>query len=65
MLNASSILRAFKKIVERRGRPELIQMDDGEKFFNKQFSDYCKQKGIRHFSSKSVTKASVIGRFNQ
>ena len=63
--NASSILRTFKKIVERRGKPALIQTDDGGEFFNKQFSDYCKQKGIRHFSPKSVTKASVIERFNR
>ena len=38
--NASSILRAFKKIVERRGKPMLSQRADGREFFNKQFSDY-------------------------
>ena len=31
--NASSIFRAFKNIVERRGKPALIQTDYGGEFF--------------------------------
>ena len=61
------VTAAFEKILKcSDGRQPLkLQTDDGKEFYNKTFQALMTRKGIRHFSTSSDTKASVVERFNR
>lgn len=59
------VTEAFKKIVVSSGRhPKLLQTDLGKEFFSKDLSAYLKSLGVKHSSTFSNLKASVVERFN-
>ena len=63
--SAPTVLHGFCKIVERQGKPRLLQTDQGKEFFNALFCRFCHENGIYHFYTKSETKASMVERFNR
>ena len=63
--SAFHVLSAFKKIVERNGRPHIFQTDEGKEFKNKHFQKYCKEKKIHFLVVNSEMKAAVVERFNR
>ena len=59
------VLNGFKKIVERNGRPHIVQTDEGKEFVNKYFQDYCKEEKIKFVIVNSEMKVAVVERFNR
>ena len=59
------VLNGFKKIVERNGRPHVVQTDEGKEFLNKYFQEYCKEKKIKFIIVNSEKKAALVERFNR
>lgn len=60
------VTKAFRAIVQRSKRqPRLLQTDQGKEFYNSVFSSYLKTLGVRHYSTYSNVKASVVERFNR
>ena len=43
----------------------MKQTDAGKEFYNATFSEWCRVNVIRHYSSYSHLKASVVERFNR
>jgi len=58
--------KAFARILRRTpAKPKLLQTDKGTEFYNAPFSQWLRTHGIRHYSTFSNTKASVVERFNR
>lgn len=62
--HASSIVEAIKPILSKN-KMKYLQTDDGTEYRNTEFKKLMKQYGIRHYSSYSDKKASIIERFNR
>lgn len=59
-----SITEAFKSILGERV-PRNVQTDKGLEFYNKDFQSLTAEYKIKHYSSNSELKASVVERFNR
>jgi hypothetical protein len=57
-----SILNAFKSIDRK---PKLLWVDEGKKFNNKDFKDWCKDNNIKMYSTHSGLKSVFVERFNR
>ena len=64
---AKLVTEAFEKICNRHGgqMPRRVQTDEGKEFFNKIFTDFCKQRKIHHYKVNSEVKVSPVERFNR
>ncbi|XP_048588870.1 uncharacterized protein LOC116617272 [Nematostella vectensis] len=54
----TSLVEAFTTVFRRGRVPEKLQTDDGTEFRNRVFQDFLKNRGIRHFFTKSEAKHS-------
>jgi len=63
----AQIVKALDRVLSQtpRRKPKMIQTDAGKEFYNATFSEWCRANGIRHYSSYSHLKASVVERFNR
>lgn len=59
------VTAAMAKVLESAQVPKLLQTDDGKEFFNKSFAALMNKYNIRHYSTYSGIKASVVERWNQ
>lgn len=56
----------FKNLLERTKRkPQLIHVDEGTEFYNKDFLGYLKRNGIHMYSTTTIMKASIVERFQR
>lgn len=63
---ASSVTEAMKVILLRdRNRMKLLQTDNGKEYYNRLFNKLMSDHGIKHYSTNSEKKASIIERFNR
>ena len=65
--DAATICSAFRKLFRKAfpRRPERIHTDKGKEFYNSQVRNLLNQLQIKHFSTNSETKASIVERFNR
>ena len=63
--SSDEIIRAFETIFKGKRMPRNLQTDMGKEFYNSKFKAFLNQRGIKHFSSQSILKASVVERFNR
>lgn len=64
--SASNVVQAMKKIILRdRNRMKLLQTDNGKEYYNKLFGKLMDEFEIKHYSTNSEKKASIIERFNR
>jgi hypothetical protein len=59
------LVRAFGEILDTTTAPNLLQVDRGTEFYNKDFKNLLKEKNITMFSTDSPTKASLVERWNR
>ena len=64
---AKTMLDAFKRLLRLRKsrKPKYAQMDNGTDFLNVDVQRFLKQHKIKHFTTNSDKKASVVERFNR
>jgi flagellar hook-basal body complex protein FliE len=63
---ASTVLTAFKDIIEDSGRyPYKIWADQGSEFYNKNFEEFLNEMGIEIYSTYGNSHCAVIERFNR
>ena len=61
-----AVVRAFKNILKTSGRkPQRLQTDKCEEFYNTKVQTWLKDEGIQHFPTYGDAKASVVDRFNR
>lgn len=63
--NADSVIDGFKKLFKQMHPIVYLQTDDGGEFYSNKMKYFLKEKGIKHYSSHSEFKASVVERFNR
>jgi hypothetical protein len=56
------VTEAFDKLTGDLPPIKLLQTDDGKEYFNREFRELMKRRGIRHYSTKSDTKAQICER---
>lgn len=61
----TSLINAFKKILQEGRKPRLLQTDKGTEFTNRKFQSFLQKKNIEFFTTHNETKASVVERFNR
>ena len=60
------VTEAFATVLRRSGRcPRNLQTDMGKEFYNVEFQRVTKTRGIKHYSTYSVMKASIVEHFNR
>lgn len=63
---AFSVTEAMKRIILRdKYRMKLLQTDNGTEYYNKVFNKLMNKYNIKHYSTNSEIKASIIERFNR
>lgn len=64
--NGKDVTAAFRNIIKiSERRPKFLQTDRGREFYNSEFSRFVKHEGIKHYSTFSELKASIVERFNR
>ena len=62
--SASSVLNAFKSVVESSKRsPQKIWVDKGSEFYNKDFQNWTKNHNISMYSTYGESKSVIVERF--
>ena len=56
---------AFESILEKSGKPSVVQSDKGTEFVNKKFQQMLKDRNIHFFTSEGDTKCAVVERFHR
>ncbi|XP_033725180.1 uncharacterized protein LOC117315144 [Pecten maximus] len=56
------VLNAFRKIIDRGGKPKRLYTDAGKEFTGNLMRQYCKDNDIKYFTSRNEQKASVVER---
>ena len=60
------VTAAFATVLRQSDRcPRNLQTDMGKEFYNAEFQRCVKIRGINHYSTYSVMKASIVERFNR
>ena len=63
---ADSVVKALKKLLlQLKNPPHLVHTDKGKEFWNRSVQALFKKHNVRHYSSQSEHKASVVERFNR
>lgn len=65
--SAKDMLTAMKVLFKqaRPRKPERLQTDKGNEFFNNSVSSFLRERQVHHFASNSDQKAAVVERFNR
>jgi len=63
---SSTVVKAMEQmILNDKNRMKLLQTDNGKEYYNKLFKDLMMKYNIKHYSTNSETKASIVERFNR
>lgn len=63
---ASTVLSAFKSVLkEAKQNPQILVVDRGTEFQNKEFTQFCKENNIKLYTPDSSIHAAYIERFNR
>lgn len=62
---AEEVTKSMREILAETGPIKLLQSDDGREYFNRQFSELMTEFKIKHYSTFSSIKASVVERCNR
>lgn len=60
--DSASMVAAFKDIFKTYTVPINLQSDQGTEYFNRPLQEYLRKKGVNHFSTYSIIKASFAER---
>ena len=60
-----NVTAAFKSILDKGRKPQKLHTDRGLEFYNENFQRLLKQNNIKHYSTYSNMKASIVERFNR
>ena len=64
--SGGEVAAALSEIFRESARcPKNLQTDNEKKFYNAKVQEIVKERGINHYSTYSVMKASVVERFNR
>ena len=65
-LTASRVIRTLEQVIEYRGKPQQIRMDNGPEFISHQFELWCREKQIRlqYIQPGKPMQNALIERFN-
>ena len=64
--HAQSITDAFSQISKTsRGKPNLLETDDGKEYVNKIFSEFLNNHNIKRYSRNTALGAVFAERFNR
>jgi transposase InsO family protein len=65
--SGKDVLDAFQKLFFESAprKPKLLQTDKGKEFVNSKVQSYLRSLGVKHFSTNSEMKASMVERFNR
>lgn len=61
---AKDVTQAMAMVLRGHRLPKHLQTDQGKEFININFQKLLKRYGIKHYSTFSTLKASVVERFN-
>lgn len=66
-LPAARVVRELKQLIEWRGKPERLRMDNGPEFIANVLEEFCVQQEIQiiHIEPGKPTQNSLIERFNR
>lgn len=66
-LPAKRIVRVLERLVQTRGRPEAIRLDNGPELVAEAFAAWCEERGIepRHIEPGKPDQNAYIERFNR
>lgn len=63
---AHTVVEAMRQIIQRdRNKMKLLQTDNGKEYYNTLFKKLMMEYNIKHYSTNSEMKASIIERFNR
>lgn len=62
---ANVVSAAFEDILSEGRIPVKLQTDEGKEFYNTTFKQLMKRYNIKHFSTASEVKCSIVERFNR
>lgn len=63
---ATTVSNAMEQIILRdRYRMKMLQTDNGTEYYNKIFNNLMEKYNVKHYSTNSEKKASIIERFNR
>lgn len=64
--SAQDVVKAMEMVLRKIGdKMKLLQTDDGKEYYNQRFSELMSKWNVKHYSTKSEKKASIIERFNR
>lgn len=63
--SADDVVKAMKSILLTSTPPKLIQTDLGKEFYNSKFKSLMEKNKIKHYSTFSKLKASIVERWNR
>ena len=63
--SAKDVKAAMVDIFKEGRKPFHLQTDNGKEFFNNDFKKLMEKEGIKHYSTYSSLKASIVERFNR
>ena len=65
-LSSKRVIRVLEKVVEQRGKPKVIRVDNGPEFTSKDFELWCRdqQIGIQYIQPGRPMQNGFIERFN-
>ena len=66
-IGSERVVRTVEHIIEQRGKPELIRVDNDPEFTGSAFVEFCKKQeiGIRYIQPGKPTQNAYIERFNK
>ena len=66
-ITAQRVVRALERLVEWRGKPEAIRVDNGPEYIAQTFKDWCDDNGIelRYIQPGKPNQNAFIERFNR
>lgn len=63
--SADDVVGAMVRIFQKGRVPQKLQTDNGREYYNKKFQNLMKNYEIKHYSTFSNLKASIVERFNR
>lgn len=66
-ITAENVVRVIDYIIEQRGKPQQLRVDNGPEFISECFVEFCRQKNIRihYIQPGKPTQNAYIERFNR
>ena len=66
-LNSARVIRELEKLLEWRGKPETLRVDNGPEFIANKLKEWCANRGIklRYIQPGKPTQNGYVERFNR